>query len=125
VYIAQATDVASLPISDDAKAFIRATVLKKFLSGEDATKVQELAEKESMNQDAEDVDKVDDSTEPNGDEPNLEKMATQGGTEVQSTALNGAQVTSLVEIIASVKNTTIPKSQTLTLCYLALYHKYL
>lgn len=48
-YIAQAGEVLSLDITDEAKAQIKASVLRKFFSGEDPAKIAEMVENEEKN----------------------------------------------------------------------------
>lgn len=119
-YIAQAIEMLGTNISDDAKTFIRSVLLKKFLSGEDSIKVSELVEAEMVNKEIEAVEGLDtmknedDSSDDNAEEnkndlSKVADVAISTGNAVQNTALNGAQVTSLVEIIASVKSSSIPK----------------
>jgi hypothetical protein len=58
-YIAQATELLGLNISDDAKIQIRASIIRKFMSGEDPQIISDLVETEMKNKEIEAVEGLD------------------------------------------------------------------
>jgi len=115
-YIAQASEVIGMNISEDAKMEIKKSVLKKFMSGEDKEKIESLMEVEGKNKEPMGIEGLDTVTEV--EDETEDTTAPQTSTEViplapvtpiSNTALNGAQVTSLLDILAQVSSSVIPK----------------
>lgn len=118
-YIAQAIEVTNMNISDEAKMEVRKSVLRKFMSGEDKEKIESIIEVEGKNKEPMPVDGLDTVTKPEDDtednqttEPSIatdSQMPVVPNTQIPNTALNGAQVTSLLDILAQVSSSVIPK----------------
>jgi predicted Zn-dependent peptidase len=116
-YIAQAIEVTNMGISDEAKMEVRKSVLRKFMSGEDKEKIEELMEVEGKNKEPMAVEGLDTVTEEdNQDAKTIDTTTTNEvalpvapSAPISNTALNGAQVTSLLDILAQVSSSVIPK----------------
>lgn len=61
-YIAQAIEVTNMNISDEAKMEVRKSVLRKFMSGEDKEKIEELMEVEGNNKEPKAIEGLDTPT---------------------------------------------------------------
>jgi hypothetical protein len=68
-YIAQAVEVMGMNISEEAKMEVKKSVLRKFMSGEDKEKIEELMEVESTNKEPKGVEGLDTVTEEEPEEP--------------------------------------------------------
>lgn len=114
-YIQNAVDVVGLGVSDDAKMEIRKMIIRKFFAGEDGATVAELIEAESKNKEPVVVDDIDNADGENSLQQDQQQenteldTLTKIGEPVQNMALNGAQVSSLLEVLGSVSNATLPK----------------
>jgi hypothetical protein len=116
-YIAQAVEVMGMNISEEAKMEVKKSVLRKFMSGEDKEKIEELMEVESTNKEPKGVEGLDTVTEDKLEAPETIDATTTNevtlpivpSTPISNTALNGAQVTSLLDILAQVSSSVIPK----------------